>query len=144
MSHYYLVSYLTYFESSRNAQSERTLRDDPKNDGERDKSPHRILSWFLQVKQTFYSLYWQTVPPQAIFRIFLSMHSNLLEGVEHDHLVQFPINVVMISKILLTFCGKPLTLIGWCIRQHLSVHRSRAKVWYKPITKYLNLNPTQK
>ena len=54
----------------------------------------------------------QTVPPQVIFRIFLSIHSNLLEGVEHDHLVQFPINVVMISKILLTFYGKPSILIG--------------------------------
>lgn len=54
----------------------------------------------------------QTVPPPAIFRIFLSMHSNLLEGVEHDHLVQFPINVVMISKILLTFYGKPRIFIG--------------------------------
>jgi len=54
----------------------------------------------------------QTVPPPAIFRIFLAMRSNLLEGVEHDHLVQFPINVVMISKILPTFHGNPSILIG--------------------------------
>ena len=50
--------------------TKRTLRDDPKNDCERDKSPHRILSWFLQVNQTFYFLYNKPYLPKRFFVFF--------------------------------------------------------------------------